>query len=102
MQLRLLRIKGKLELNIIIKIDRFVLKVSDTGVGIAEDQLKLLGTPFFSTKSEGTGLGLTQVFTTIHEHGGNISVQSTVGKGTTFFFIFNCLVNKKLITFYYE
>ena len=58
--------------------------MSDTGVGIAEDQLKLLGTPFFSTKSEGTGLGLTQVFTTIHEHGGNISVQSTVGKGTIF------------------
>ena len=58
--------------------------MSDTGVGIAEDKLKLLGTPFFSTKSEGTGLGLTQVFTTIHEHGGNISIQSTVGKGTIF------------------
>lgn len=44
----------------------------------------MLGTPFFSTKSEGTGLGLTQVFTTIHKHGGDISVKSVVGKGTTF------------------
>ncbi|MGG0412189.1 ATP-binding protein [Peribacillus simplex] len=35
--------------------------MSDTGVGISEDKLKQLGTPFFSTKNEGTGLGLTQV-----------------------------------------
>lgn len=60
------------------------IKVRDTGIGIPEEKLKMLGTPFFSTKSEGTGLGLTQVFTTIHEHGGNISVQSVVGEGTTF------------------
>jgi two-component system, sporulation sensor kinase A len=57
--------------------------VSDTGVGIPEDKIKMLGIPFFSSKNEGTGLGLTQVYTTIHEHGGNISVESMVGKGTT-------------------
>jgi two-component system, sporulation sensor kinase A len=76
--------KGKIRIEHYYKNGWIHIKVSDTGVGIGEDQLKLLGTPFFSTKSEGTGLGLTQVFTTIHEHGGNISVQSTVGKGTTF------------------
>lgn len=59
------------------------INVSDTGVGIPEDKIKMLGIPFFSSKSEGTGLGLTQVYTTIHEHGGNISVESMVGKGTT-------------------
>ncbi|MDW7617860.1 ATP-binding protein [Peribacillus simplex] len=69
---------------IIIKSGRIHIKVSDTGVGIPDDKLKMLGTSFFSTKSEGTGLGHTQVFTTIHKHGGNISVQSIVGKGTTF------------------
>jgi two-component system, sporulation sensor kinase A len=58
--------------------------VSDSGQGIPEDKLILLGTPFYSSKPEGTGLGLTQVFTTIHEHGGTISVQSEIGKGTTF------------------
>jgi two-component system, sporulation sensor kinase A len=47
-------------------------------------KLQMLGTPFYSSKPDGTGLGLTQVFTTVHEHGGNISVQSVVGKGTTF------------------
>ncbi|WP_251027966.1 MULTISPECIES: nitrogen regulation protein NR(II) [unclassified Bacillus (in: firmicutes)] len=60
------------------------IKVSDTGQGIPEEKLVLLGTPFYFSKPDGTGLGLTQVFTTVHEHGGNISVQSVVGKGTTF------------------
>jgi two-component system, sporulation sensor kinase A len=58
--------------------------ISDTGQGIPQDKLVLLGTPFYSSKPEGTGLGLTQVYTTIHEHGGTISVQSKLGKGTTF------------------
>lgn len=76
--------RGKIKIEHYYKNGWIHIKVSDTGVGIAEDKLKLLGTPFFSTKSEGTGLGLTQVFTTIHDHGGNISIQSKVGKGTTF------------------
>lgn len=76
--------KGKIRIEHYYKNGCVHLKVSDTGVGVPEDKLKMLGTPFFSTKIEGTGLGLTQVFTTIHEHGGNISVQSVVGEGTTF------------------
>ncbi|WP_121614459.1 two-component system sensor histidine kinase NtrB [Mesobacillus foraminis] len=73
-----------------IKIDHYYeagfinIKICDTGVGISEDLLKKLGTPFLTTKSEGTGLGLTQVFTTIHEHGGTISVQSKIGQGSVF------------------
>ncbi|SOC25386.1 two-component system sporulation sensor kinase A [Ureibacillus xyleni] len=59
-------------------------KVSDSGVGVSQEQLKMLGTPFFTTKDHGTGLGLTQVYTTIYDQGGDISVQSEVGKGTTF------------------
>jgi two-component system sporulation sensor kinase A len=60
------------------------IKISDTGVGIPQEKLKMLGTPFFSTKTDGTGLGLNQVYTTIHEHGGIILVDSVVGKGTMF------------------
>lgn len=59
-------------------------KVTDTGIGVAEEQLRMLGTPFFSTKEKGTGLGLTQVYATIYDHGGDICVQSELGKGTTF------------------
>ncbi|MGW6610691.1 two-component system sensor histidine kinase NtrB [Peribacillus butanolivorans] len=76
--------KGKIRIEHYYKSGRIHIKLSDTGVGISKDKLKMLGTPFFSTKSEGTGLGLTQVFTTIHKHGGDISVKSVVGKGTTF------------------
>jgi two-component system, sporulation sensor kinase A len=73
----------------IIKIEHFYsnecihIKVSDSGVGIPKEKLKLLGTPFFTSKSDGTGLGLTQVFTTINEHNGKIFIHSEVGKGTT-------------------
>lgn len=72
-----------------IKIEHFYkdewihIKISDSGAGIPKEKIKLLGTPFFTSKHEGTGLGLTQVFTTIHEHQGTISIQSEVGKGTT-------------------
>ncbi|MFD6439494.1 ATP-binding protein [Peribacillus sp. NPDC060186] len=76
--------KGKIRIEHYYKRGRIHIKLSDTGVGISKDKLKMLGTPFYSTKSEGTGLGLTQVFTTIHKHGGNVSVKSVVGKGTTF------------------
>ena len=76
--------KGKIRIEHFFKNGWIHIKVSDTGVGVPEDKLKILGTPFFSTKSEGTGLGLTQVFTTINEHGGNVSVQSVVGEGTIF------------------
>jgi anti-anti-sigma factor len=58
--------------------------ISDTGIGVPKEKLQLLGTPFFTTKDEGTGMGLTQVFSTIYQHGGTIDVKSTEGKGTTF------------------
>ncbi|WP_081841587.1 ATP-binding protein [Alicyclobacillus macrosporangiidus] len=58
--------------------------IGDTGVGIPADKLHLLGTPFFTTKDQGTGMGLTQVYSTIYQHGGTITVQSTEGIGTKF------------------
>ncbi|WP_176222154.1 histidine kinase dimerization/phospho-acceptor domain-containing protein [Tuberibacillus sp. Marseille-P3662] len=42
--------------------DDIVVTIEDTGVGIPKDKLSLLGTPFFTTKDKGTGMGLTQVF----------------------------------------
>jgi len=61
-----------------------LLIIRDTGVGIPEEKIPLLGTPFFSTKDEGTGMGLTQVFSTIYQHGAKIDVKSVEGGGTTF------------------
>ncbi|WHY02903.1 ATP-binding protein [Neobacillus sp. DY30] len=61
-----------------------VVCIEDTGVGIPDEKISLLGTPFFSTKDLGTGMGLTQVFSTVYQHGGRINVESEVNKGTKF------------------
>jgi signal transduction histidine kinase len=63
-----------------------VLEISDTGSGIREDVLPHLFEPFFTTKdkSSGTGLGLASVYGILQQNGGDISVQSHVGKGTLF------------------
>ena len=58
--------------------------ISDTGNGIAPEILKNLFMPFFSTKKDGTGLGLSICYNIIKNHNGSISVESQVGKGTTF------------------
>jgi two-component system, sporulation sensor kinase A len=79
-----INVHGKIILNQYIDNDYVHIEISDTGIGISEESLAILGTPFYTTKSNGTGMGLPQVFTTIHHHNGRISVQSEIGKGTTF------------------
>ncbi len=64
---------------------RFVeIAISDTGTGIAQENLETIFDPFFTTKSQGTGLGLSIVYRIIAAHHGEISVSSQVGEGTTF------------------
>jgi len=62
------------------------IKVSDTGYGIPEEHLSKLFTPFFTTKppGKGTGLGLSIVYGIVKMHRGQITVQSQVGRGTSF------------------
>ncbi len=61
-----------------------VIKVSDTGCGISSEHLNKLGSPFFSTKELGTGLGLMVTYRIIQNHHGEVSVTSSYGEGTTF------------------
>ncbi len=66
--------------------DKIFIKFTDTGVGIPQENLPKLFEPFYTTKKKGkgVGLGLSVAYGIIREHGGSISVESTVEKGTTF------------------
>lgn len=74
---------GRLRIGV-RSIDGIELIISDTGVGIPRDKLDKIFLPFYTTKPRGTGMGLALVHKIILSHGGNIEVDSTAGKGTTF------------------
>lgn len=61
-----------------------VVRIADTGAGIAEDVMKDIFKPFFTTKTRGSGLGLACVDRVVREHGGEIAVKSQLGSGTEF------------------
>jgi PAS domain S-box-containing protein len=64
--------------------DFLAIQIQDTGVGMPAEVAEHVFEPFYTTKSKGTGLGLTIAQRIIEEHGGQISVQSQMSKGTTF------------------
>lgn len=70
--------------------------VSDTGCGIQPEHIEQLFTPFFTTKDDGCGLGLSVVHSIVTEHGGEIDVQSTPGGGTSFTVTFPLASNAEL------
>ncbi len=59
-------------------------KIQDNGTGIDDDKLSKIFEPYYTTKANGTGLGLTLVYKIMKEHHGDIHVTSTKGEGTTF------------------
>ena len=64
--------------------DYVMISIRDTGSGIPKEQIQFLFDPYFTTKEQGNGLGLTVVYAIIKKHGGEIQVESAPGNGTTF------------------
>ena len=80
---------GTVTVAAFVEGSRLIVRVADTGVGIAADDLKRIGHPFFQAgktyqrRHEGTGLGLSIVKSLVGLHAGELSVQSKLGEGTT-------------------
>lgn len=75
---------GTLAIEVFEKKKTINIKITDTGIGMSQDEVAHLGRPYYSTKKEGTGLGMLMVYSTISKLNGKIHVESKKGKGTTF------------------
>jgi signal transduction histidine kinase len=81
--------EGEITFNVFEYCDQIVIKYSDNGVGIPEEDLKKIFDPFFTTKRNqgGIGLGLHILYNIIHQKiKGSIHCESLLGEGTTFTF----------------
>jgi signal transduction histidine kinase len=76
--------EGKVEVTVRKEGESVVVHVSDTGRGIARDSLGKIFKPFFTTRNEGTGLGLPLAKGIVESHGGKIEVKSELGRGAQF------------------
>ncbi|RKP48812.1 hypothetical protein D7Z26_20780 [Cohnella endophytica] len=76
--------KGTLRLETLNMANTIQLRVTDNGVGIAPEKLEKLFEPFYTTKTNGTGLGLALCLSIVERHNGKIHVESEPGRGTSF------------------
>lgn len=75
---------GQVDLALLEEEERVQIHISDAGVGIPENILEKIFSPFFSTKARGTGLGLTFAQKIVTLHGGEIRVKNNLNNGATF------------------
>ncbi len=72
---------GILKIRTILQDDHVLIEFIDNGVGISEENISRIFEPYFTTKKEGTGLGLLIVRRIVREHGGEFGIESSPGKG---------------------
>jgi signal transduction histidine kinase len=79
--------QGRIDIRTEVLDDKARIVITDNGCGIPPESVTKIFDPFFTTKpvGKGTGLGLHLVYSIVSKHNGTINVESTVGKGTTFF-----------------
>ena len=91
--------KGKFFINCNVAENKYFITVSDNGCGMDSDTVSKIFEPYYTTKANGTGLGMTMVYKIIKEFSGEIFVESEEGKGTMFRIQFPIpQKNKKLLT----
>ena len=75
---------GNLTVHLKKSKEKAIIRIEDTGKGMSPEQIKKLGTPYYSTKEKGTGLGTMVAFSIIKMMQGEIEIDSVIGKGTSF------------------
>ena len=74
---------GRIEIRVkVLEKHKMSVSIQDEGGGIADENILNLGEPFFTTKKDGTGLGLMVTNQIIKDHLGEFKIQSTIDKGT--------------------
>ncbi|TMU85184.1 hypothetical protein FGG79_15000 [Bacillus sp. BHET2] len=79
---------GELTVTMVVN-ENLAIAISDSGWGMTKEQIERFGEPFFSTKDEGTGLGIMAANIIVHSMKGNIRVESELNKGTTVYIEFH-------------
>jgi nitrogen fixation/metabolism regulation signal transduction histidine kinase len=77
--------EGKITIDLKLESGSVLVTITDNGVGIEKSKLGKIFVPYFTTKSNGTGLGLAMVKQIVENHHGSIDFDTIEGKGTTFF-----------------
>ncbi|MNE58868.1 Sporulation kinase E [compost metagenome] len=75
---------GTLTIQISENKQNIIISIRDTGIGMTKEEISRLGKPYYSTKEEGTGLGMLMVYSTVDKLKGDIEVESEKGRGTAF------------------
>ena len=75
---------GILCIKVLEHKNNIIIKITDSGIGMDEQEILSIAKPYYSTKNDGTGLGMVIVYNAIHNVGGQVNVESSKGKGTTF------------------
>jgi signal transduction histidine kinase len=83
---------GSLSLDVELRAQDAQLTVADTGVGIPATRREKIFQLYFTTKKDGSGLGLAMVYRAVQLHGGSIEVESELGRGTRFRILLPALV----------
>jgi two-component system, sporulation sensor kinase E len=90
---------GRLDFTTFLKNDKYIISIKDNGIGMTEEVASRIFEPYFTTKANGTGLGMTMAYKIIKEFSGDIQVKSTPGEGTLFTIILPVpQTDRKLLT----
>lgn len=87
--------QGTVQIHILHLKNNVVVEITDSGCGMTKEQVQRLGTPYYSMKENGTGMGMMVVYNIINSMQGHINISSEIDKGTSFTITFPLIESEK-------